>query len=76
MSLEHSLERANVLSYGAMLFEGNIAFYSKSGHDYACRFGIHYHDLSADAYASFFLCKELIPGYLNGATGIYQTPQG
>ena len=25
---------------------------------------------------SFFLCKELIPGYLNGITGVYQTPQG
>ena len=25
---------------------------------------------------SFFLCKELIPGYLDGVTGVYQTPQG
>ena len=25
---------------------------------------------------SFFLCKELIPGYLDGITGVYQTPQG
>lgn len=25
---------------------------------------------------SFFLCKELIPGYLDGVTGAYQTPQG
>ena len=25
---------------------------------------------------SFFLCRELIPGYLNGITGVYQTPQG
>ena len=22
------------------------------------------------------LCKELIPGYLDGITGVYQTPQG
>ena len=29
-----------------------------------------------DADASFFLCKELIPGYLGGVTGVYQTPQG
>ena len=27
-------------------------------------------------YASFFLCKELIPGYLNGITGEYATPEG
>lgn len=25
---------------------------------------------------TFFLCKELIPGYLDGVTGVYQTPQG
>ena len=26
--------------------------------------------------ASFFLCKELIPGYLDGVTGEYATPTG
>ena len=26
--------------------------------------------------ASFFLCKELKPGYLNGITGEYATPSG
>lgn len=26
--------------------------------------------------ASFFLCKELIPGYLNGITGEYAPPAG
>lgn len=26
--------------------------------------------------APFFLCKELIPGYLDGITGEYTTPQG
>ena len=25
---------------------------------------------------SFFLCKELVPGYLEGVTGEYATPQG
>ena len=25
---------------------------------------------------NMFLCKELIPGYLDGITGVYQTPQG
>lgn len=76
MLLDYSLEKASALGYGAVLFEGNIAFYGKSGFDYASRFGIRYHDLPADADASFFLCKELIPGYLNGVTGVYQTPQG
>ena len=26
--------------------------------------------------ASFFLCKELVPGYLDGITGEYVTPEG
>ena len=28
------------------------------------------------ADASFFLCKELVSGYLDDVTGVYQTPQG
>ena len=74
--LDHSLERAAELGFGAVLFEGNIGFYGKSGFDYASRFGIRYHNLPADADASFFLCKELIPGYLDDVTGVYQTPLG
>ena len=74
--LDYSLERAAALGYGAVLFEGNIDFYGKSGFDYASRFGIRYHDLPEGADASFFLCKELIPGYLRAVTGVYQTPQG
>ena len=74
--LDHSIERAAELGFGAVLFEGNIAFYGKSGFDYAEKFGIRYHDLPEGADASFFLCKELIPGYLNGITGVYQTPPG
>lgn len=74
--LDYSLEKAAELGFGAVLFEGNIAFYGKSGFDYASRFGIRYHDLPADADASFFLCKELVPGYLAGVTGVYQTPAG
>ena len=74
--LDYSLEKATVLGFGAVLFEGNIGFYGRSGFDYASRFGIRYHDLPEDADASFFLCRELIPGYLEGVTGVYQTPKG
>ena len=74
--LDHSLEKAEELGFGAVLFEGNIDFYGKSGFDFARKFGIRYHDLPESADDSFFLCKELIPDYLNGITGIYQTPQG
>jgi len=74
--LDYSLEKAKMLGFGAVLFEGNIEFYGKSGFNFASKFGIRYHDLPEDADASFFLCKELIPGYLNGITGVYQTPKG
>ena len=74
--LDHSLEKAAGMGFGAVLFEGNIGFYGRSGFDYASKFCIRYHDLPEDADSSFFLCKELIPGYLDGITGVYQTPQG
>ena len=74
--LDHSLEKAAAMGFGAVLFEGNIGFYGKSGFDYARSFGIRYHDLPEGADDSFFLCKELIPGYLRDVTGVYQTPQG
>ncbi len=74
--LDYSIEKAAGLGYGAVLFEGNIRFYGKSGFTYASEFGIRYHGLPEDADASFFLCRELIPGYLDGITGVYQTPHG
>ncbi len=74
--LDCSLEKAAELGFGAVLFEGNIGFYGKSGFDYARRFGIRYHDLPEGADDSFFLCRELVPGFLDGVTGVYQTPQG
>ena len=74
--LDYSLKKATELGFGAVLFEGNIDFYGKSGFDFARNFGIRYHDLPENADDSFFLCKELIPEYLDGITGVYQTPQG
>ena len=74
--LNYSLDKAAALGFGAVLFEGNIDFYGKSGFDYASKFGIRYHDLPKDADSSFFLCKELKEGYLDGISGVYQTPQG
>ena len=44
--------------------------------DFASNFGIRYHGLPEGADASFFLCKELVPGYLAGITGEYTTPKG
>lgn len=74
--LDYCLEKANQLGCGALCFEGNIQFYGKSGFTYAREFGIRYHGLPEGADASFFLCKELIPGYLEGITGVYGPPRG
>ena len=76
MLLDYSLEQAAALGCGALCFEGNILFYGKSGFSYASDFGIRYHDLPEGADASFFLCRELVPGYLNGIRGEYAPPQG
>lgn len=74
--LDFALERATTLGAGAVCFEGNIDFYGKSGFTVASAFGIRYHGLPEGADASFFLCKELIDGYLDGVTGEYATPKG
>ena len=74
--LDYSLERAAELGCGALCFEENIDFYGKSGFKQASEFGIRYHGLPDGEDASFFLCKELIPGYLDSVTGEYSAPAG
>ncbi len=74
--LDYSLEKAGEMGCGALCFEGNIEFYGKSGFRQASEFGIRYHGLEEGEDASFFLCKELIPGYLDGITGEYTTLTG
>lgn len=74
--LDYSLQKAAELGCGALCFEGNIDFYGKSGFRPASEFGIRYHGLDEGEDASFFLCKELIPGYLDGVTGEYVPPEG
>ncbi len=73
--LDYSLDRATKFGCVALCFEGNIDFYGKSGFTYASKFGIRYHNLPEDADSSFFLCKELIPQYLNNITGEYAPPK-
>lgn len=74
--LDYCLDKAAKMGFGAVCFEGNVDFYGKSGFTYASKFGIRYHGLPEGEDASFFLCKELIPGYLDGVTGEYETPAG
>lgn len=74
--LDYTIEKAKEMGAGALCFEGNIDFYGKSGFTFASDFGIRYHGLPEDADASFFLCKELVDGYLDGITGEYAPPDG
>ena len=74
--LDYSLEKAAQMGAGAVCFEGNIDFYGKSGFVEASTKGIRYHGVPEGEDASFFLCKELIPGYLDEITGVYSTPEG
>ena len=74
--LDYSVAQAAALGCGALCFEGNIHFYGKSGFTYASEYGIRYHGLPEGADASFFLCRELLPGYLDGVTGEYAPPEG
>ena len=74
--LERSLELAAGFGCGALCFEGNILFYGTCGFTYASTFGIRYHGLQEGEDASFFLCRELKEGYLDGVRGEYATPEG
>lgn len=74
--LDYSLDRAKEEGCKAVCFEGNIDFYGKSGFALASQYGIRYHGVPEGEDASFFLCKELVPGYFDGITGEYTTPQG
>ena len=73
--LDYSLEKAAAFGCGAICFEGNMDFYGKCGFTYASEYGIRYHGLPDGADSSFFLCKELIPGYLEDVNGEYSTPE-
>lgn len=78
--LDYSLNRAKELNYGAVFLEGDINFYKHSGFVYASSYGIGYGDVQEDVQENenspFFLCKELIDGYLDGVKGNYIVPSG
>lgn len=74
--VDYGLEKAAELGFGAVFIEGDINFYRHSGLTFAREYGIRYHGLPRGADDSFFLCRELKNGYLQGITGEYSTPQG
>ena len=73
---DESMARAAALGAGALCIEGNLEFYGKSGFVVAGTKGIRYHGAPEEGLVPYFLLKELQPGYLDGVTGVYHTPQG
>ncbi len=73
--LDHAFDKARELGCGAVLFEGNIDFYGKCGCVEASEYGIRYEGIPEGKDQSFFLCKVLIDGYLDGITGEYSVPK-
>lgn len=74
--LDCSMERAREMGAGALCIEGNIDFYGKSGFVVAGTRGIRYHGDPEQEIVPYVLLKELQPGFLDGITGVYHTPQG
>lgn len=74
--LDYSMGKAAELGAGALCIEGNLDFYGKSGFVLAGTRGIRYHGEPEQEIVPYFLLKELRPGFLEGVTGIYHTPQG
>lgn len=71
--LDYALDRAAALGYGAVVLEGDPAFYGGSGFVPGKTLGVRYAD---DPDANYFLVKELRPGYLYGVSGSYRDPEG
>lgn len=72
--LDTALERASALGYGAVCLEGNPAFYGNSSFVPATPLGLRYDGDEDGMMTPYFLCKELIPGYLKDAHGLYKVP--
>ena len=74
--LDFALEKATEMGVGAVCMEGNIDFYGKCGFEVASGRGIHYYAEPREEVVPYFLLKELKKGFLDGATGVYHTPDG
>lgn len=74
--LDYALKKAAEMGVGAICMEGNIDFYGKCGFTVASTRGIHYYAEPREEIVPYFLIRELKKGFLEGVTGIYQTPKG
>ena len=74
--LQDTMKSAVAMGYGAVLLEGNPAFYSLCGFKPASDFGIRLYGCQDNAMSPCFLCKELQHGFPDGISGEYVVPIG
>ena len=75
--LDYSMEQAAKMGVGVLAIEGNIDFYGKSGFVVASTKGLRYAEAEpGDDVVPYYLLKELIPGFMDGITGINVVPRG
>lgn len=74
--LDCALNEARKMGVGAICMEGNIDFYGKCGFVVASTRDIHYYAEPREETVPYFLLNELKEGFLNGISGVYETPKG
>ena len=74
--LDYSLQKAAGLGAVHYALRGILIFMAKADSDRQASLAFAIMDLMRGEDASFFLCKELISGYLDGVTGEYAPPEG
>jgi len=73
--IEHSMQKAKKLGYGAIALTGNPDFYHRFGFSSGSGFSLFYPGMSRTEEASFFMVAELSEGYLANAVGTIVEPQ-
>lgn len=71
-----SLERARGLGFGAVFITGSPEYYARFGFVDARSRGVYYGAVPREEPTPFFLVLQLIPGWLDGVTGIWREPEG
>lgn len=74
--LAESMTRARKLGADVLAICGNPDVYGGSGFVTASGKGVHYYAEPRENVVPYFLVKELVPGALDGVSGVYRDPDG
>lgn len=69
--ITYTLEKARELQYQAVLITGSPDYYHRFGFEPASKYDVFLEGLSTEEDASFFMAKEIVPGYFSTHSGIY-----